>query len=85
MAHPFTDFLKNIKNIYLPINILLLTIGGLYSQEIKSNFLLKLYALYRAVCVTACILLSLWIIGGLLERGSFVLIDVAGTLLHFCK
>lgn len=78
------NFIKNMKNSYLPINVLLITITGLYSSEIKNGFLRKLYSLYRAACVAACILFSIWIIAGIVERGSFVLIEIMGTLLHFC-
>lgn len=77
-------FIKNMKNSYLPINVLLITVAGLYSSEIKNSFLLKLYSLYRVACVVACMFFSIWIIAGMMERGSFVLIEITGTLLHFC-
>lgn len=86
MAGVIKNLLKNIKNHYLPINILLLAIAGLYrSREIKNSVFMKIYALYRGACIFGCILLSFWIIAGLMKKGNFVLIDIAGTLLHFCK
>lgn len=73
------------KNRYLPINVGLLILAGLYSFEIKSSFLRKIYFLWRVSGLVVCSLFIVWILAGMVDSGSFVLVESAPAILHLCK
>lgn len=73
------------KNRYLPMNVALLILAGLYSFQIKSNFLKRIYFLWRICGLIICTLFIVWITAGLIESGSFVLDESAPAILHLCK
>lgn len=73
------------KNRYLPINVALLIIAGLYSFEIKSRILRWIYMPWRVSGLVACTVFIVWITAGLIDSGSLELEKSAPAILHLCK
>lgn len=71
---------------YLPTNIKVLTIGGLYMLHDDIGYLGNtLYTLYRIISFISCVTAIVWVIAGFVASENFVLVDNAPAVLHTCK
>lgn len=73
------------RHRYLPVNVALLIIAGLYSFKIKNNILKTIYFLWRVSGLIVCTTFIAWITAGLIESGSFELEKSAPAILHLCN
>lgn len=71
---------------YLPTNVKVLTVGGLYMlHDDVSYFGNTLYMLYRAISFISCVMAIIWVIAGFVTTENFVLIENAPAVLHTSK
>lgn len=72
-------------NKYLPLNVILLVIAGLYTTNFNCSLLSKLHYCWRIISLFICCLLIFWIATGLATTTSFVLVESAPAILHLCN
>lgn len=71
---------------YLPTNIKVLTVGGLYMlHDDVGYFGNTLYMIYRIISFVSSMLAIVWVIAGFVATEDFILIDNAPAVLHTSK